>query len=148
MGKPKHSTDSRGEQKGAQTHAEGQHGDATLSRLRDQTNDEGAQEETHSQRAANDPNRHGKDSEEAHAVHEDYLENGELARDGRHPLFEGRKEHDEADRNQNKNRLRKDVAEHGHDRERFQLEGGRENHPRLGGDGHGDTIKSPRSGGK
>ena len=148
MGKPKHSDDERGEQKGAQAHAEGQHGEQTLSRLREMTNNDGAQEETRSQRAANDPNRKGKRTEEGHSVHEDYLENGELARDGKHPLFEGRKQHDEADRKQAKNRLDKDVQDHHHDRERFQLEGGRENHPRLGGSNDGDTIKSPQSGGK
>ena len=141
MGKPKHSDDKRGEQQGAQQHAEGQHGDKTLSRLREQTN-QGADPQEHSQREANDPNRHGKRSHEAHAVHEDYLENGELARDGKHPLFEGRKDHDEADRKQNKNRLDKDVSEHGHDRDRFQLEGGREH------SGPDETIKSPQSGGK
>ena len=95
-----------------------------------------------SQREANDPNRHGKRSDAAHAAHEDYLENGELARDGKHQLFEGRKEHDEADRNQNKNRLDKDVAKHGHDRDRFQLEGGREH------EGPDKAIRSPSSGGK
>ena len=141
MGKPKHSDDQRGEQQGAQQHAEGLHGEKTLSRLREETN-QGADPQERSQRAANDPNAHGKRSAEAHAVHEDYLENGELARDGRHPLFEGRKEHDEADRNQNKNRLDKDVREHKHDRDRFQLEGGREH------EGPDKAIKSPSSGGK
>jgi hypothetical protein len=141
MGKPKHSDDQRGEQKGAQQHAEGLHGEKTLSRLREETN-QGVDPQESSPRAANDPNRHGKRSDEAHAVHEDYLENGELARDGRHPLFEGRKEHDEADRNQNKNRLDKDVSKHHHDRDRFQLEGGREH------EGPEGVIKSPQSGGK
>ena len=141
MGKPKHSDDQRGEQQGAQQHAEGLHGDKTLSRLREETN-QGVDPQERSQRAANDPNARGKRSDEAHAVHEDYLENGELARDGRHPLFEGRKDHDEADRNQNKNRLDKDVAKHGHDRDRFQLEGGREH------EGPDGVIRSPSSGGK
>ena len=141
MGKPKHSDDQRGEQQGAQQHAEGLHGEKTLSRLREEPN-QGADPQERSQRAAHDPNAHGKPSAEPHAVHEDYLENGELARDGRHPLFENRKEHDEADRNQNKNRLDKDVREHKHDRDRFQLEGGREH------EGPDRAIKSPSSGGK
>ena len=141
MGKPKHGDDQRGEQQGAKQHAEGLHGDKTVSRLREQTNAK-AEHEERGQRAAHDPNRHGKHSAEANAVHEDYLENGELARDGKHQLFEGRKEHDEADRNQNKNRLDKDVSKHHHDRDRFQLEGGRET------EGPDSAIKAPSSGGK
>lgn len=141
MGKPKHSDDG-GRQKGAQQHAEGQHGKLTRKQLEAQTSEERALHETHSKREANDPNRHGKGGAEAHAVHEEYLEKGELASDGKHQLFEGRKDHDEADRKQNKNRLDKDVSKHGHDRDRFQLEGGREH------SGPDSAIKSPQSGGK
>ena len=145
MGKPKHSDDDRGEQKGAQAHAQGQHGAVTRSQLKQQINN-GGQEESRSPREAHDPNRHGKQSGAAHEPHDQALAGGES--DGRHRLYENRKQHDEADKNSDKNRLGKDVDRHHHDRERFQLEGGRENHPALPADGSGDTIKSPAQGGK
>ena len=44
--------------------------------------------------------------------------------DGRHRLFEERQQHDEADKNSEKNRLERDIREHGHDREDFQVRGG------------------------
>ena len=149
MGKPKHSDDQRGEQKGAQEHAEGQHhGERTRSRIKEQINNEGREDETHSQRAANDPNRHSR-GDEGRTAHENYLENQEQARDGRHRLFEDRHQHDPADQASDKNRLAIDVDAHGHDKERFQVPGGRENHPALGGsDGADDTIRAPRKGGK
>ena len=147
MGKPKHSDDPRGEQKGAQVHAEGQHGERTRSRIREQINAEGAQDETQSQRAAGDPNRKSR-GEESRTVHERYLENQELARDGRHRLMEGRHQHDEAERKSDKNRLTIDVNAHKHDKERFQVPGGRETHPALPPDDNDETIKAPRSGGK
>ena len=146
MGKPKHSDDTRGDQKGAQTHAEGQHGAVTRSQLKQQINDDGAREETHSTREANDPNRHGKQGGGSHELHDRVLEGGES--DGRHRLYENRKQHDEADHNQDKNRLGKDVDRHHHDREQVQLEGGRETHPALPQDGPDVTVKSPAKGGK
>ncbi len=145
MGKPKHSDDDRGEPKGAQAHAEGQHGAVTRSQLKQQINNGGAQDETHSTREANDPNRHGKQGGGSHEEHEQRMEGGEP--DGKHRLFENRKQHDEADRGQDKNRLGKDVDRHHHEREQFQLEGGRETHPALPQDGPKDTIKSPAKGG-
>ena len=148
MGKPKHSDDDRGEQKGAQAHAEGQHGAVTRSQLKQQINNDGAQLETRSQREAGDPNRHGKHSEEAHAAHERMMEAPDENRDGGHRLFENRKQHDEADHNQDKNRLGIDVNRHKHNREQFQLEGGRETHPALPQDGPDVTVKSPAKGGK
>ena len=66
----------KGNQKGAQSHAEGQHGDKTLSRLQDITNDEGRQRETRSQRAANDPGRTADGEAE---LHERMLHEGEAA---------------------------------------------------------------------
>ena len=121
---------SEGNQKGAQQHAEGQQGEKTRSRLKEQINDEGAREETESQRAANDPNRFGKRSDAAAEPHEnDFPES-----DGRHRLFEGRQQHDEADKNSEKNRLQRDIQRHGHDREEFQVPGGKENPPELGRD--------------
>jgi hypothetical protein len=140
MGKP-----TKGNQKGAQAHAEGQHGDRTLNRLREMTNNEGSESETPSQREASDPNRHGKRTDEAHAVHESRMEGGEP--DGGHRLFENRHQHDPADRASGKNRLVKDVEKHGHEREQFQIPGGRETHPALPPDGPDETIKSPMGGG-
>ena len=149
MGKPKHSNDDRGEQKGAQAHAEGQHGGVAREHIKSQINNDGAEDETHgAPRAAGDPNRHGKHSEEAHAVHEAMIDAPVENNDGRHRLFENRKQHDEADHNQDKNRLGKDVNRHGHNREQFQLEGGRETHPALPPDGPDVTVKSPAKGGK
>jgi hypothetical protein len=99
-----------GNQKGAQDHAEGQHGEKTLSRIQDIANDEGQQRETRSQRAENDPGR----TEDGEAEqHEKMLDEGG---DGRHRLFEGRKQHDEADKNSEKNRQKKDADRHGHER--------------------------------
>jgi hypothetical protein len=135
-----------GNQKGAQVHAEGQHGEQTRQRLKEQINDEGAEQGTSSQRAANDPNRSGKGSEEAVREHERFMD--EQNRDGRHRLFEERKQHDEADRNSGKNRLVKDVGGHGHEREQFQIPGGRETHPALPPDDPDGTIKSPGGGGR
>ena len=103
MGKP-----TKGNQKGAQNHAEGQHGEKTLSRLQDITNDEGRQRETHSQRAANDPNRTEEGTAE---LHERLIHEGS---DGGHRLVEGRKQHDEADRNSDRNRLEIDEERHKH----------------------------------
>ena len=135
-----------GNQKGPQAHAQGQHGEKTRQRLKEQINDNGAQDETESQRAANDPNRFGKRSEEAVAEHERLMHEHE--HDGRHRLMEERHQHDEADRNSGKNRLMKDVSRHGHDREQFQIRGGRDTHPALPPEPPEDTIKSPMSGGR
>ena len=119
-----------GNQKGAQAHAEGQQGAKTRSRLKQQINDEGAREETHSQREANDPNRFGKRAQTAAEPHEDDFPES----DGRHRLFEGRQQHDEADKNSEKTRLERDIDRHGHDAEQFQVHKGKENHPELGRD--------------
>jgi hypothetical protein len=43
---------------------------------------------------------------------------------GRQRLFEEREQHDEADKNSEKNRLDRDIAEHGHNRDNFQVRGG------------------------
>ena len=98
----------KGNQKGAQEHAEGQHGKQTLSRLQDITNDEGQQRETRSRRAENDP---GRSAEGEAELHERMIANGG---DGRHRLVEGRVQHDEADKNSEKNRQRIDAERHGH----------------------------------
>lgn len=100
---------SKGNQKGAQEHAEGQHGKKTLDRLQEMTNDEGEERETRSKRAENDPGRTAGGEAE---LHEEMIEHGG---DGRHRLVEGRKQHDEAEKNSEKNRQRIDVERHGHD---------------------------------
>ena len=46
---------------------------------------------------------------------------------GRDRLFEGREQHDEADLNSEKNRLSRDINEHDHVRENFQVQGGAKN---------------------
>jgi len=93
-------TDERGNQKGAQRHAEGQQGDRTKSRQ---------QEELHS--------GSGSRSEATHRE-------AQHPTDGKHRLFEGRQQHDEAELNSEKNRLNSDIDVHGHDRNDFQVPGG------------------------
>jgi hypothetical protein len=129
---------------GAQQHSEGQHGKASFDALNQPH--PGGDDSSAGKREANDPNSHGKKSAEAKHVHE--REIGDTEHDGRHRLFEDRKQHDEADRNSDKNRLIKDVDKHHHDREQFQIPGGRETHPALPQDGPDVTVKSPQSGGK
>lgn len=125
MGKP-----TQGNQKGAQQHAEGQHGDRTLEALEQANNSDAAHEgaaANKSQRAANDPNREGKRSELAAELHEQMIERGG---DGKHRLFEGREQIEEAEQRSEKTRLSRDANRHEHDRENFQIEGGAEGHPR------------------
>ena len=104
MGKP-----TAGNQKGAQNHAEGQHGDKTSSRLKDINHDEGRQQGAGSRRAANDP---GRTAEGEAELHERMLDQGG---DGGHRLVEGRKQHDEAEKNSEKTRQRIDEDRHGHE---------------------------------
>jgi len=115
MGKP-----TQGNQKGAQNHAEGQHGDATLERLREMNNEHTGDEDRASRRAANDPNRPGAEVDTA-KLHERIHEGRE---DGGHRLMESRQQHDEAEKNSEKNRLEIDVERHKHDRDEFQIRGG------------------------
>jgi hypothetical protein len=125
MGKP-----TQGNQKGAQRHAEGQHGDKTLEALEQINNSDAAHEAAaanKAQRAVNDPNRDGKRGEIAGEQHEQMLERGG---DGRHRLFENREQFDEAEMHSEKTRLSRDANRHEHDRENFQIEGGAESHPR------------------
>ncbi|HEY0780139.1 MAG TPA: hypothetical protein VGD56_19390 [Gemmatirosa sp.] len=114
MGKPKHSDDTRGEQKGAQAQAEGQHGEKTRSAIKAGINNDGRRIETHSQREANDPNRGGKGSHDAEQ-HDRMIANPEFENDGRHRLFENRIQHDEAEADSEQNRRNSDVERHGHD---------------------------------
>ncbi len=88
----------KGRQKGAQIHAEGQHGSKAHARLTEQLES-------------------GESGDIAAA--------GDLhATDGTNRLFEGREQHDEADKNSEKNRLDQDIQDHGHNRENFQVRGG------------------------
>jgi hypothetical protein len=97
-----------GNQKGAQAHGEGQHGEKTLARMQEITNDDGQQNEGLGKRAANDP---GRTADGEAAQHERMIERGG---DGGHRLVEGRVQHDEADKNSEKNRQKKDADRHGH----------------------------------
>lgn len=129
MGKPKHSNDTRGEQKGAQQHDEGQYGPKAFEAKRAEVANQGARRE----REPADPGfRDG---------HERELEDPSV-RDGRHRLSEERKQHDEADRAQAKNHLIADIEVHGHDRSRFQVPGGRNQNTGEQG------FKSPGESGK
>ena len=94
----------QGRQKGAQAHAEGQHGEKTHQRFL---------EELHSGASGEKQGR----------------QEGQHEGKGRHQLFEGRQQLDEADFESQKNRLSRDVDRHGHTRENFQIEGGAESHP-------------------
>ena len=116
MGKPKHSNDRRGEQKGAQQHDEGQYGpkafEAKRAEIADHSGSRGQ-----SERAENDPR--AADGSDA-ADHERRIANPEFEADGRHRLFENRKQHDEAERGSERNRRDIDIERHGHDPRSFQ----------------------------
>jgi len=88
----------KGKQKGAQQHPEGAHGDKARAHLIQELQSG----KTESPRAPD-------------TSHDE---------EGKHRLFEGREQHDEADRNSEKNRLDRDIREHDHNRENFQVEGG------------------------
>jgi hypothetical protein len=96
----------KGKQKGAQDHAEGQQGKKTRARQ---------QEILHSgQRHEDDPR--------IDATGRDVTHGGDLTRgtpDGDHRLFENRQQHDEAEKNSEKNRLSRDINRHDHDRRDF-----------------------------
>ena len=145
MGKPKHSNDTRGEQKGAQQHDEGQYGPkAFQAKWEEITDHSGSRGQ--SERALSDPNRGGGEGDQQAAIHEQEL-NDPSMRDGRHRLFEERKQHDEADRAQVKNHLIADVEVHNHDRSKIQVPGGRTRHPK-GPEKPGPTLHSPGESGK
>jgi hypothetical protein len=145
MGKPKHSNDRRGEQKGAQQHDEGQYGPKAFEAKFAEISSHGGSRRQ-SERATTDPNRGGRRGDQQAALHEQELSDPSM-RDGRHRLAEERKQHDEADRAQAKNRLVSDIEVHGHDRSRFQVPGGRTRHPQ-GPDAKGKGIHSPGESGK
>jgi hypothetical protein len=147
MGKPKHSDDPRGEQKGAQAHGEGQHGPKAFEARKAEINDHGQErggQPGRSERAQNDPR--SADGSDAH-LHEDKLADPHQERDGGHRLFENRLQHDEAEKNSEKNRAMIDVDRHKHDREQFQVPHGRESHPAVPQTGPEHTMKTGGQGG-
>lgn len=114
MGKPKHSNDRRGEQKGAQQHDEGQYGPKAFEAKFAEISDHSRRD---AERADADPGaRAGGEAE----LHERMIANPEFEADGRHRLFENRKQHDEAERGSERNRRDRDLERHDHDRTRFQ----------------------------
>ncbi len=127
MGKPKHSNDPRGEQKGAQTHDEGQYGPKAYQAKWDEITDHSGARRS-SERAENDPAAGGRHDEGRAEQHERIMANPEFNADGRRRLFENRKQHDEAEKNSEKNRRVIDVERHGHDAGQFQIPGGRASH--------------------
>lgn len=148
MGKPKHSDDTRGEQKGAQAHGEGQHGPKAYEARKAEISDNGRErggELGKSERAQHDPR--SADGSDA-AMHERKIANPELERDGGHRLFENRLQHDHAEKHSEQTRLQIDVQRHGHDHDQFQIPGGHTGHPATTPEhGHGATIKSTGEGG-
>jgi hypothetical protein len=142
MGKPKHSDDTRGEQKGAQRHAEGQHGpkarEAFLAGISDHS-----RKEDDTGRDANDPRADGSDADD----HERRIANPALERDGGHRLFENRTQHDEAEKNSEKNRREIDMRRHSHDSDEFQGRDGFTAHPKAGDQKHSANIRGVGQGG-
>jgi hypothetical protein len=145
MGKPKHSNDPRGEQKGAQTHDEGQYGPKAYQAKWDEITDHSGSRKT-SERDQNDPAAGGQKVAGDAELHERIIANPEFNADGGHRLFENRKQHDEAEKNSEKNRRMIDVERHGHDASQFQIPGGRASHA-AGPESDGGAIGGGKGGG-
>lgn len=96
--------DARGKQKGAQAHPEGAHGEKTWQRLIEELQSRPETNARHAGVARHNPGAKSR-------------------------LFSRREQHDEADLNSEKNRLDRDIREHRHIRENFQVRGGAESHP-------------------
>ena len=120
MGKPKHSDDMRGEQKGAMPQDETDHGPKTREALKAGINNDGRELESRSMRTANDPNRDGKRAGHDAEQHERMIANPSFENDGRHRLFENRIQHDDAENDSEQNRRDRDVERHGHDAAHIQ----------------------------
>ena len=88
----------RDKQKGAQRHAEGQHGPKARAHLLEQFRS------GETRAPAGDDRSHGAA--------------------GTNRLFERREQRDHAEQRSEKNRLDRDVRDHGHNRENFQVRGG------------------------
>jgi hypothetical protein len=104
--------DPRGKQQGAQAHAEGEHGARTRERIREEI------------QAAGAPDR-------ADTERRDRASAGEHPADGRHRLFEGRSQHDPADRASDQDRLAETVDEEKLDRSKVQTRHGAMAHPAM-----------------
>lgn len=100
----------RGRQKGAVTHAEGQHGARTHNKLIEQLESGPSGEDPRKTNAAGD------------RMHSE---------EGKHRLFEDREQHDEASKNSEKTRLSRDIDRHNHNRENYQIVGGTDTHPAM-----------------
>ena len=97
-----------GGQRGPQGHAEGQHGSKTHQAFLDQLHAGESGREREEKEALSEP-RGSQDNPE-----------------GKHRIFEGRQQHDEADKNSEKNRLVKEIDRRDDlDREDHQVPGGR-----------------------
>lgn len=105
-------SDARGKQKGAQAHAEGQHGEKTHGRFLEELHAGGPEERS--------------DVEQRNRAQRD-----DHPPDGEHRLFERRDQYDEAEMESEKNRLARDIERHGHDRSNFQVRGGAASHPAM-----------------
>ena len=88
----------RDKQKGAQQHAEGQHGPVARAHLLEQLR--------------SGERRTARGRVHTHDEH------------GKHRLFERRVQHDVAERDSEKHRLDRDIRAHAHNRENFQVRGG------------------------
>ena len=90
-------------QKGAQQHAQGEHGEKTRKRIKEIVQTKSSEPEPMEQRPHRDP--------------------------AKNRLFSRRRQHDPADEQSDKNRLSRDIERHDHVRENFQVVGGAEGHP-------------------
>jgi hypothetical protein len=97
----------KGNIKGAQQHAEGQqHGDKTFAANKARINNEGVEPTVNNDssaglREANDPNHREKRSDHSPDGEREFAAG---VNTGKHKLFEDRQQHDEADKNSEKNR--------------------------------------------
>ena len=95
---PRQKGGKHGRQKGAQQHAEGMQGPTTRAAFLEQLQ--------------SGPSGTVADTDHPHDS------------PGKQRLFEAREQHDEADKNSEKNRLDRDISDHGHNRDNFQVRGG------------------------
>ena len=116
--------DDGGRVKGAVPKAEGQHGDKTHRHIVRQLQSGPSGDERKRANEAGDPTH---------------------AKRGKHRMMEDRQQHDEADKNQEKNRLERDINRHGHDRDEFRVPGRMGGHPQ--GPSHSGSGHTGGSGG-
>ena len=100
--------DQQAGQRGAQEHGEGQHGSKAHQAFVEQLHSGKSDRDREEKEALNEP-RGSQDNPE-----------------GKHRIFEGRQQHDEADKNSEKNRLQKEIDRRDDlDRDDHQVPGGR-----------------------